>query len=99
MQSYLSRTGSQEGGKGSSSLFRTGSVVHVVAKLLRELPINVPDKLIDKTKVLNAYYILTRYPNGFPEGAPFEHFGKLQSAEAIKYAGEILGFVRSKMDS
>ena len=72
---------------------------HVVAKLLRELPIDVPEDLIDKARVLDAYYIPTRYPNGFPEGAPFEHFGKLQAQEAIKYAGEILEFVRSKMGS
>ena len=70
---------------------------HVIAKLLKELPMDVPEDLIDKAKVLDAYYVSTRYPNGFPEGAPFEHFGKLQAREAIKYAGEILEFVRSKM--
>ena len=71
---------------------------HVVAKLLRELPLSVPDDLVDKARVLDAYYVTARYPNGFPEGAPFEHFGKLQAEEAVKYAGEILEFVRSKMD-
>ena len=71
---------------------------HVVAKLLRELPLNVPADLVDKARVLDAYYILARYPNGFPEGAPFEHFGRLQAEEAVRYAGEILEFVRSKMD-
>ena len=39
----------------------------------------------------------TRYANGHPEGAPFEHFGPLQSEEAIRYAGEILDFVRARM--
>ena len=72
---------------------------HVVAKLLKELPIDVPEDLIDKARVLDAYYIPTRYPNAFPEGALFEHFGKLQAQEAIKYAGEILEFVCSKMGS
>ncbi len=70
---------------------------HMIAKLLKELPIDVPKDLIDKARVLDAYYIPTRYPNGFPEGAPFEHFGRLQAEEAIRYAGEILEFVRSKM--
>ena len=50
-------------------------------------------------KAVKAYYIPARYPNGFPEGSPFEHFGKLQAQEAIKYADEILKFVRSKMGS
>ena len=72
---------------------------HVVAKLLRELPegVKVPDDLIEKGRVLDSYYIPSRYPNGHPEGAPFEHYGPLQSKEAIQYASEILDFVRSKM--
>ncbi|MBW1983056.1 MAG: HEPN domain-containing protein [Deltaproteobacteria bacterium] len=72
---------------------------HVVAKLLRELPSStaVPDDLVEKARVLDAYYIPPRYPNGHPEGAPFEHYGSLQSSEAIRYAGEIIDFVRSKM--
>lgn len=57
----------------------------VVAKLLRELPgdLRVPPDLIDKARVLDSYYIPPRYPNGHPEGAPFEHYGELQSREAI----------------
>jgi len=72
---------------------------HVVAKLLIELPekIRVPEDLIEKGRVLDAYYIPPRYPNGHPEGAPFEHYGPLQSKEAIQYACEILDFVRTQM--
>ncbi|WP_457601035.1 HEPN domain-containing protein [Hydrogenivirga sp.] len=72
---------------------------YVIAKLLRELPLDVPESLVEKARVLDAYYIPTRYPSGFPEGAPFEHFGKLQAEEAIKYASEVLEFSRSKMGS
>ena len=43
------------------------------------------------------FYIPTRYANGHPAGAPFEHCGPLQSEEAIRYASEILGFVRSQV--
>ena len=70
---------------------------HVVAKLLEELPMSVPDDLIEKAKVLDNFYIPTRYPNGHPQGAPFEHYGRLQSEEAINYAGSIIEFVRSQM--
>jgi len=35
---------------------------------------------------------LPRYPNSHPQGAPFEHYGPLQSEEAIQYAREILEF-------
>ncbi len=72
---------------------------HVVAFLLRELPerVEVPDLLFEKARVLDNFYIPTRYANGHPSGSPFEHYGPLQSGEAIEYAGEIIKFVRSQM--
>jgi len=72
---------------------------HMVAKLLTELPheARVPCELIEKGRVLDNYYVPARYPNGHPEGAPFEHYGPLQSEVAIRYADEIIGFVRSTM--
>ena len=72
---------------------------HMVARLLQELPelTTVPQQLIEKGRVLDSFYVPARYPNGHPEGAPFEHYGPLQSQEAIRYAGEIIEFVRSQM--
>ncbi len=72
---------------------------HVVARLLQELPdtIRVPGELVEKGRVLDSFYIPPRYPNSHPEGAPFEHYGPLQSEEAIRYAHEILELSRSQM--
>jgi len=72
---------------------------HVVARLLQELPESmcVPAELVEKGRVLDGFYIPPRYPNSHPEGAPFEHYGPLQSEEAIRYAREIIEFVRSQM--
>jgi len=72
---------------------------HVVARLLQELPdtIRVPEDLVEKGRVLDSFYIPPRYPNSHPEGAPFEHYGPLQSEEAIRYAHEILELSRSQM--
>lgn len=70
---------------------------HVVARLLRELPVPIDDLLVEKGRVLDNFYVPTRYANGHPEGSPFDHYGPLQSDEAIRYAGEILGFVDSQM--
>jgi len=70
---------------------------HVIARLLKELPLEVPEDLIDRAKVLDNFYVPTRYANGHPEGPPFEHYGKLQSEDAIRYASEILEFVHDKM--
>jgi HEPN domain-containing protein len=72
---------------------------HVVARLLQELPeiTRVPGELVEKGRVLDSYYIPPRCPNSHPEGAPFEHYGHLQSEEATRYAREILEFARSQM--
>lgn len=76
---------------------------HVVARLLEELPgPKVPGlldvtPLVEKAKVLDNFYVATRYANGHAEGAPFEHYGPLQSEEAIRHAGEIVEFVRARL--
>jgi len=72
---------------------------HAVASLLAELPeeIDIPADLIEKGRVLDNFYIPTRYANGHPEGAPYEHYGILQSTQAIQYAREIIEFIRHQM--
>jgi len=72
---------------------------HVIAKLLRELPdtISVPPVLVEKGRVLDNFYIPSRYPNSHPEGAPGEHYGPLQSEQAVQYAGEIIAFIDSQV--
>ena len=72
---------------------------HVVAKLLRELPksANVSEMLVEKARALDNFYIPARYPNSHSDGAPFEHYGPLQSEAAIAYAREIVEFAHSTM--
>jgi HEPN domain-containing protein len=72
---------------------------HAIAQLLAELPgeIGVEPGLVEKGRVLDNFYIPARYPNSHPEGAPFEHYGPLQSGEAVRYAREIAEFARSQM--
>jgi len=70
---------------------------HVVSRLLDELPIPVGEDLLDMARGLDSFYVATRYANGHAEGAPFEHYGKLQSQQGIEYAGAILEFVRTEM--
>jgi HEPN domain-containing protein len=72
---------------------------HVVAKLLRELSpdLAVLEELVERGNVLDNFYIPTRHPNGHPQGAPFEHYGRLQSEEAIKHARAIIEFVSSEV--
>ena len=68
-----------------------------MARLLVELLSSPPHDLVDKAKELDNFYVPTRYPNGHAEGAPFEHYGPLQSEKLIRYTGETLEFVRAQM--
>lgn len=72
---------------------------HVIARLLRELPqmVAVPQALIDRASVLDNFYIPPRCPNSHAEGPPFEHYGPIQSEEAIQHAREILNIVHAQM--
>jgi HEPN domain-containing protein len=72
---------------------------HVVTRLLGELPADARpgDELVERARVLDTFYVPARYPNSHSEGAPFEHYGPLQSEEAIAYAGAIVEFVRHQM--
>ena len=54
-------------------------------------------RMPNRARDWSNHYIPPRYPYSHPEGAPFEHYGPLHSEEAIRYAGEILEFVRSQM--
>ena len=72
---------------------------HALVHLIRLLPEGspAPPDLVDRAKVLDNYYIPTRYPNGHSEGAPFEFFGPLQSKDALEHARAIVAFARAAL--
>ncbi len=72
---------------------------HVIASLLAELPAaqRAPAALVEQGRVLDNFYVPSRYPNGHPAGAPFEHYGPLQSEEGIRYARAIVEFCRPQV--
>ena len=70
---------------------------HSVRDLLKMLPAATHGELTEKARVLDSYYIPTRYANGHVTGAPFENYGTLQSQQAIEYAREIVQFAVSQM--
>ena len=53
--------------------------------------------LEDRLRVLDALYIPTRYPDSLPEGAPTDHFGRLQSQDAIAHAHALTEAIRSAL--
>lgn len=66
---------------------------HAITPMLRHLekPAAAPN-LIEKAQLLDAYYISTRNPNGFPEGKPADYFNQPKAQEAVEAARAIIGF-------
>ncbi len=70
---------------------------HVLARLLADLPTPAPAAIIASGKVLDNFYVPARYPNGHAEGAPFEHYGSIQSEFALHHARDIVNFVHQAL--
>jgi len=67
---------------------------HSVKHLLEGLPpeAGVTDQLIDSGRILDRFYIPTRYPNGFDYGKPADYYTATDSQEGIACAEAILRF-------
>lgn len=65
---------------------------HDIHRLLEELGQEVPEALafIEEAKILDQYYIPTRYMNAFAEGSARAHFTEKQAKEAIATVERIL---------
>jgi HEPN domain-containing protein len=79
---------------------------HGLGRSYRELPEAVVEQLAavvtdleDRLRVLDALYIPTRYPDSLPEGAPTDHFGRLQSSDAISHARTLVEAIRLALAS
>jgi len=72
---------------------------HSISRMLEHLPDEhkPPRELVEKAKELDRHYIPTRYPNLHPEGAPMDYYTRADAERAVRYAGEILEFCRSKV--
>jgi HEPN domain-containing protein len=57
---------------------------HSTLEIARALEID--GELEEGARVLDLYYISTRYPDAFSTGAPFEYFTKRQATEALDFA-------------
>jgi len=79
---------------------RTYVDIHSVAELLRRLRgvVSVPEELIAMGEKLDRYYIPTRYPNAWPYGAPHRHYDEEDARLALRYAEEVLAFVRREIE-
>ena len=67
---------------------------HSVKRLLEGLPAvtGATPELLECARILDRFYIPTRYPNGFDYGKPADYYGESDSREAIRCAEAILRF-------
>lgn len=68
---------------------------HALTGLLGNLPNEIArpsDDLVNYARVLDKYYLPTRYPNGFDSGAPTDYYTRDEADKAILMAEAILEF-------
>lgn len=67
---------------------------HSVAALLQQLPEpwTVDEALVDAGKELDKHYIPPRYPNSYPQGAPYDYYTRSEAERAIARARDIIAF-------
>jgi HEPN domain-containing protein len=53
--------------------------------------------LEDRLRILDALYIPTRSPDSLPDGAPSDHFGRLQSDNAQRHARSIVDAIATAL--
>lgn len=55
------------------------------------------DELARRWRVLDGYYIPTRYPNGLPDGIPARVYGPEAARSAVDLAAEAVTWVRDRL--
>jgi HEPN domain-containing protein len=77
---------------------------HGLGRSFRDLPppigLDLAEKvsdLVDRLRILDALYIPTRYPDSLPDGAPSDHFGRLQSDDALRHARTIIDTITAAL--
>lgn len=74
---------------------------HTITILIGNLPktVDAPtETLVNFARMLDKYYIPTRYPNGFESGAPTDFYTAEEARNAIRQAEAILEFCRHQID-
>jgi len=77
---------------------------HGLGRSYRELPRAVAERLAaavgdldDRLRILDTLYIPTRHPDSLPDGAPVDHFGRLQSTDALCHARSLVDAIAAAL--
>lgn len=69
---------------------------HSVFQLLQAVQ-GAPEDVLYAARVLDRYYIPTRYPNGFAAGAPMDFYDRPTAEEAVELAESVLEYVGAQL--
>ena len=71
---------------------------HLVCRLIERVVMEeVPAEVSSAARRLDAYYVPTRYPNGWPEGKPGDYYSRQDAEAAIDDARRIVEFCERHM--
>ncbi len=72
---------------------------HAITKLLEALKerCEIPEERKDDARLLDKFYIPTRYPNGFDDGAPVDYYTQNEAEAAYEAAQRIIRFCESQI--
>jgi HEPN domain-containing protein len=60
--------------------------------------LDIDGDLDEKARILDQYYISTRYPDAFATGAPFEYFVERQARDALEFALAFVDRARTEIE-
>ncbi|MGA2547490.1 MAG: HEPN domain-containing protein [Rectinemataceae bacterium] len=60
--------------------------------------LDIDGELEEKARILDQYYITTRYPDAFATGAPFEYFVERQASDALEFALAFVDRARTEIE-
>ncbi|MGC8973190.1 MAG: HEPN domain-containing protein [Thermoproteus sp.] len=70
---------------------RGHSLTHLAAEVGRFAAVG--EDILELCRLLDKFYIPTRYVDAWSEGAPYEYFSRSDAEAAIKAARSVIGFV------
>ncbi len=70
---------------------------HAVSRLIAELFEQPPPDVVNAARRLDAYYIPTRYPNGWAAGKPGDYYSREDAEAAIADAQGVVGYCQGHL--
>lgn len=74
------------------------SILNMARMIEEETDVRIPQHVYDAAKILDKYYIPTRYPNGFALGKPADYYDSKNAEEALNAAKDIFRFCEGFLD-